>query len=179
MTCGALGEGMTEVELSAGSILSEDSGGQGPVVVLVPWAADDGLVLGWGRGRAGAGRWVGSATLPLGAHRRPMPAEADLSLGGQVRLLVEVLERLGLEEVTLVFNDWCGARLLVAEGWVGRVGRVVLASWATDDNCPPGRPGRVAVLAGFRRPEDPCGLQGDWPAWAEGLLDDPGEEPAS
>jgi pimeloyl-ACP methyl ester carboxylesterase len=66
-------------------------------------------------------------TLPLGAHRRPMRADADLSLRGQVRLLAEFLERLELEEVTLVFNDWWGAQLLVAAGWDGRVGRLVLA----------------------------------------------------
>jgi len=86
-------------------------------------------------------------TLPLGAHRQPMRADADLSLRGQVRLLAEFLERLELEEVTLVFNDWCGAQLLVAEGWDGRVGRLVLASCETDDNYPPGLPGRVAALA--------------------------------
>jgi hypothetical protein len=49
--------------------------------------------------------------------------------------------------MTLVFNDWCGARLLVAEGWDGRVGRLVLASCETDDNHPPGLPGRFAALA--------------------------------
>ena len=49
--------------------------------------------------------------------------------------------------MTLVFNDWCGAQLLVAEGWDGRVGRLVLASCETDDNYPPGLPGRVAALA--------------------------------
>jgi pimeloyl-ACP methyl ester carboxylesterase len=86
-------------------------------------------------------------TLPLGAHRRPMRADADLSLRGQVRLLAEFLERLELQEVTLVFNDWCGAQLLVAEGWDARVGRLVLASCETDDNYPPGLPGRVAALA--------------------------------
>jgi pimeloyl-ACP methyl ester carboxylesterase len=54
---------------------------------------------------------------------------------------------LELGEVTLVFNDWCGAQLLVAEGWDGRVGRLVLASCETYDNYPPGLPGRVAALA--------------------------------
>jgi pimeloyl-ACP methyl ester carboxylesterase len=49
--------------------------------------------------------------------------------------------------VTLVFNDWCGAQLLVAEGWDARVGRLVLASCETYDNYPPGLPGRVAALA--------------------------------
>jgi pimeloyl-ACP methyl ester carboxylesterase len=76
-----------------------------------------------------------------------MRPEADLSLRGQVRLLAEFLERLELEEVTLVFNDWCGAQLLVAEGWDGRVERLVLASCETYDNYPPGLPGRVAALA--------------------------------
>jgi hypothetical protein len=32
-------------------------------------------------------------------------------------------------------------------GGLGGVGRVVLASWETDDNYPPGLPGRVAALA--------------------------------
>jgi pimeloyl-ACP methyl ester carboxylesterase len=85
--------------------------------------------------------------MPLGSHAEPMRPDADLSLRGQVRLLVEFLERLELEEVTLVFNDWCGAQLLVAEGSDGRVGRLVLASCETYDNYPPGLPGRVAALA--------------------------------
>jgi hypothetical protein len=87
-----------------------------------PWAADDGLALGCGRGRAGAGRSLCSAHLAAGRPPTTDAPEADLSLGGQVRLLAEFLERLELEEVTLVFNDWCGAQLLVAEGWDGRVG---------------------------------------------------------
>jgi len=86
-------------------------------------------------------------TMPMGAHRRPMRPEADLSLEGQVRLLVELLDRLDLEEATLVFNDWCGAQLLIAEGWDRRVARLVFASCETYDNYPPGLPGRVAGLA--------------------------------
>jgi pimeloyl-ACP methyl ester carboxylesterase len=76
-----------------------------------------------------------------------MNPDADLSLRGQVRLLVELLERLELERVTLVFNDWCGAQLLVAEGWDERVAGLVFASCETADNYPPGLPGRVAALA--------------------------------
>src|SRR5215211_6129508 len=137
---------MTEVELSAGAIRYEDTGGEGPVVVLC-----HGLLMA-------ASLWEAVVeelrpgfrcirpTLPLGAHRRPMRPEADLSLRGQVRLLAEFLERLELEEVTLVFNDWCGAQLLVAEGWDARVGRLVLASCETDDNYPPGLPGGLAAV---------------------------------
>jgi pimeloyl-ACP methyl ester carboxylesterase len=145
MTC--MGEAMAEIELSAGAIRYEDTGGEGPVVVLC-----HGLLMAaslWDAVVAELGPGVRCVrpTLPLGAHRQPMRADADLSLRGQVRLLAEFLERLGLEEVTLVFNDWCGAQLLVAEGWDARVGRLVLASCETYDNYPPGLPGRVAALA--------------------------------
>jgi pimeloyl-ACP methyl ester carboxylesterase len=138
---------MAEIELSAGPILYEDTGGEGPVIVLC-----HGLLMTaslWDEvvEELGPGFRCVRPTLPLGAHRRPMRADADLSLPGQVRLLAEFLDRLELEEVTLVFNDWCGAQLLVAEGWDARVGRLVLASCETDDNYPPGLPGRVAALA--------------------------------
>ena len=138
---------MAEIELSAGPILYEDTGGEGPVIVLC-----HGLLMTaslWDEvvEELRPGFRCVRPTLPLGAHGRPMRADADLSLRGQVRLLAEFLERLELQEVTLVFNDWCGAQLLVAEGWDARVGRLVLASCETDDNYPPGLPGRVAALA--------------------------------
>src|SRR6266511_432153 len=147
MTCKGMGDVMAEIELSAGSILYEDTGGEGPVIVLL-----HGLLMTaslWDEvvEELGPGFRCVRPTLPLGAHRRPMRSEADLSLRGQVRLLVEFLERLELQEVTLVFNDWCGAQLLVAEGWDARVGRLVLASCETYDNYPPGLPGRVFGLA--------------------------------
>jgi pimeloyl-ACP methyl ester carboxylesterase len=143
----SMGEAMAEIELSAGSILYEDTGGEDPVIVLC-----HGLLMTaslWDQvvEELGPGYRCVRPTLPLGAHRRPMRADADLSLPGQVHLLAEFLERLELQEVTLVFNDWCGAQLLVAEGWDGRVGRLVLASCETDDNYPPGLPGRVAAAA--------------------------------
>jgi pimeloyl-ACP methyl ester carboxylesterase len=142
-----MGEAMAEIELAAGAIRYEDSGGEGPVIVLC-----HGLLMTaslWDEvvEELGPGFRCVRPTLPLGAHRRPMRADADLSLRGQARLLAEFLDRLELEEVTLVFNDWCGAQLLVAEGWDARVGRLVLASCETDDNYPPGLPGRVFGLA--------------------------------
>ena len=138
---------MAEIELSAGPIRHEDTGGEGPVIVLC-----HGLLMTaslWDEvvEELGPGFRCVRPTLPLGAHRQPMRADAELSLRGQVRLLAEFLDRLELQEVTLVFNDWCGAQLLVAEGWDARVGRLVLASCETDDNYPPGLPGRVAALA--------------------------------
>ncbi len=142
-----MGAAMAEIELSAGAIRYEDSGGEGPVVVLCHGLLMTASLWDAVVKELGPGFRCVRPTLPLGAHRRPMRADADLSLRGQVRLLVEFLERLELQKVTLVFNDWCGAQLLVAEGWDGRVGRLVLASCETDDNYPPGLPGRVAALA--------------------------------
>jgi pimeloyl-ACP methyl ester carboxylesterase len=145
MTC--MGAAMAEIELSAGPIRYEDSGGEGPVVVLCHGLLMTASLWNAVVAELGPGFRCVRPTLPLGAHRRPMRPDADLSLRGQVRLLAEFLERLELEEVTLVFNDWSGAQLLVAEGWDARVGRLVLASCETDDNYPPGLPGRVAALA--------------------------------
>ena len=138
---------MPEVTLSAGSISYEDSGGDGPAVVLC-----HGLLMN-------ASLWDEVVsdlapdfrclrpTLPMGAHRVPMRPDADLSLRGQARLLAEYLDRLELNGVTLVFNDWCGAQVMVAEAWDARIGRLVFASCETFDNYPPGLPGRTAALA--------------------------------
>jgi pimeloyl-ACP methyl ester carboxylesterase len=138
---------MAEIELSAGAISYEDTGGGGPVIVLC-----HGLLMSaslWDEvvEALGSGFRCVRPTMPLGAHPRPMRPDADLSLRGQVRLLAEFLQRLDLHEVTLVFNDFCGAQPLVAEGWDGNVGRLVLTSCGTYDNYPPGLPGRVAALA--------------------------------
>jgi pimeloyl-ACP methyl ester carboxylesterase len=45
-------------------------------------------------------------TLPLGGHRRPMRADANLSMRAQARLVAEFLERMDLREATLVGNYW-------------------------------------------------------------------------
>ena len=136
-----------DIELSAGSVSYEDSGGDGPPLVLLHGLLMDGSL--WDEvvdHLAPKFRCI-RPTLPMGAHRTPMAPDADLSLRGQVRILVEFVERLELTDVTLVFNDWCGAQVLVAEGWDERVGRLVFASCETFDNYPPGLPGRVAALA--------------------------------
>jgi pimeloyl-ACP methyl ester carboxylesterase len=74
-----------------------------------------------------------------------MNADADLSLPGVARLVEEFLERLGLEDVTLVGNDTGGAlvQLLVDSP---RVGRIVLVSCEAFDNLPPGLTGRTLAM---------------------------------
>jgi pimeloyl-ACP methyl ester carboxylesterase len=140
---------MKQVELSAGTIEYQDTGGDGPVVVLLHGLLMDASL--WDEVIAGlaAGYRCVAPTLPLGAHRHAMRADADLSLPGIARLASEFLERLGLREVTLVGNDTGGAlaQLLMAGG-DARVGRAVLVSCDAFDNFPPGLTGRTLVLTG-------------------------------
>jgi pimeloyl-ACP methyl ester carboxylesterase len=48
-------------------------------------------------------------TLPLGAHQRPMNADADLSPQGMATLIRDFISALGLRDVTIVGNDTGGA----------------------------------------------------------------------
>jgi pimeloyl-ACP methyl ester carboxylesterase len=64
---------------------------------------------------------------PLGAHRVPMPPDADLTPPGVAGLIAEFLEALDLDDVTVVANDTGGAitQILMANH-PQRLGRVVL-----------------------------------------------------
>ncbi|TVL93357.1 alpha/beta fold hydrolase [Streptomyces sp. SAJ15] len=133
---------MAEVELSAGTIEYEDTGGDGPVVVLLHGVAMDGTLWRHVVAELRADFRCVVPTLPLGGHRRPMRPDADLSVLGVARLVAEFLDRLELRDVTLVMSDWGGAQALVADGRAGRVGRLVITSCEAFDNFPPGLPGR-------------------------------------
>jgi pimeloyl-ACP methyl ester carboxylesterase len=135
---------MNEVILSAGPIEYADSGAGSPIVLLHGLLMDGTLWDGPVAELASNHRCV-VPTLPLGAHRRGMNADADLSLPGVARLVEEFLERLGLEDVTLVGNDTGGAlvQLLVDSP---RVGRIVLVSCEAFDNLPPGLTGRTLAM---------------------------------
>ncbi len=138
---------MPEVEVTAGRIAYQDSGGDGPVVVMIP-----GLLMDWKQWRkvidelAPEFRCV-SPSLPTGAHWKPMNRDADLSLIGMGRIVTEFLEAAGLEDVTLCFNDWCGAQVMIADGGMDRVGKLVLVSCETAGNYPPGLAGFAAWLS--------------------------------
>jgi pimeloyl-ACP methyl ester carboxylesterase len=138
---------VSEVELSAGTIEYEDTGGGGAAVVLLHGLAMDGSLWRHVVADLRSDYRCVVPTLPLGGHRRPMRPDADLSPRGIARLVAEFLERLDLRDVTLVGNDWGGAQLLIAEGRAERVGRLVLASCEAFDNFPPGLPGRAVWLA--------------------------------
>jgi len=139
---------MKQIELSAGTIEYQDIG-QGPTLVLLhglmmdasPW---DGLIADL----AADHRCV-APTLPLGAHRHAMRADAGLLLPGIAWLVEEFVDHLDLDDVTLIGNDTDGAlvQLVMCDG-AGRVGRVVLASCEAFDNFPPRLTGLTLLLPG-------------------------------
>ena len=87
--------------------------------------------------------------LPFGAHRTPMPDDADLSLESIAIMIAEFLVELDLHDVTLICNDWGGAQLVISPGGSDRVANLVLISCEAFDNYPPGLPGRLLCLNAF------------------------------
>ena len=138
---------MSEVELSAGTIEYEDTGGTGPVVLLTHGVAMNGSLWDKVVAELRADHRCVVPNLPLGGHRRAMRAGADLSMRGIARLIAELMERLDLRGVTLAMNDWGGPQLLVSEGRDERVARLVISSCEAFDNVPPGLPGRMLGLS--------------------------------
>ena len=140
---------MPEIELSAGTIEYEDTGGDGPAIVLLAGLLMDASLWDDVVARLSGDRRCVAPTLPLGAHRHPMRADADLSPRGIARLVSEFLERLDLDDVTLVGNDTGGAivQLIVGEQ-PARIGRIVLVSCEAFDNFPPGLTGKTLVATG-------------------------------
>lgn len=76
--------------------------------------------------------------LPLGAHRTPLGNNGALSPRGVARLIVELLDALDLQDVTLVGNDTGGAicQFVLDEG-SPRIGRLVLTNCDGFDVFPP------------------------------------------
>jgi pimeloyl-ACP methyl ester carboxylesterase len=144
---------MTQIELSSGTIDYTDTGGDGPVMVLLHGLMmDASLWDGVIADLSGDHRCV-APTLPLGAHQHPMRPDADLSMPGIARLVGEFCDRLDLADVTLVGNDTGGAlvQLIMAysPAWLTRV---VLASCDAFDNFPPGLTGKTLVASGRLSP---------------------------
>ena len=120
-----------------------DTGGDGPVVVLLHGVLMNGTV--WDRvvdGLRDRYRCI-VPDLPFGGHSVPMPHDADLKLESIATMLARFLVELDLQDVTLVCNDWGGAQLVVSPGGSDRVANLVLVSCEAFDNYPPALPGRL------------------------------------
>src|SRR5271156_4059751 len=143
---------MAQIELSAGTIHYEDTGGDGPVLLFSHGLLMDGSMWDEVVAELGPGYRVVRPVLPLGAHPTPMRADAEQSMSGIASLIGELLERLDLHDLTLFATDWGGPIVFVAAGppeQVARVARLVLLPCEAFTNVPPGLPGRTAALAGY------------------------------
>lgn len=144
---------MKSIELSAGTIEYEDTGGDGPVVVLLHGLLmDESLWTEVVAELRGDHRCV-VPVLPLGAHTHPVREGTDLSMGGIAKLVGEFLERLELRDVVLAGNDTGGAIVqLLACDDPSRLGGIALISCDAFENFPPGLTGKTLVMTGKLSP---------------------------
>lgn len=142
---------MPEVELTAGTVDYEDTGGSGPVLLLLHGVLMDGTLWRHVVEDLRADHRCVVPTLPLGGHARPMRDDADLSPRGHGRVVAELIERLDLNDVTVVANDTGGAvaQVMLLTERPERVARLVLTSCEAFDNYPPGLPGKVSAISGL------------------------------
>ena len=131
---------------AAAGFMYSDTGGDGPVVVLLHGVLTSGSL--WDDvvdGLADRYRCI-VPELPFGAHRTPMPDDAALDLASIVKMIAAFLVELDVGDVTLVSNDWGGVQLVISPGGSDRVANLVLVSCEAFDNYPPGLPGRLLCL---------------------------------
>ncbi|GAB2715661.1 alpha/beta fold hydrolase [Nocardia thraciensis] len=117
-----------ELDLPGGRIRYHDTGSGAPVVFVHGLLVNADLWRDVVPGVAAAGHRCIAPDLPFGAHSIPVP-DADLSPTGAADLIAAFLERLDLEDVTLVANDTGGAiaQILLTRDR-SRIGRVVLTN---------------------------------------------------
>jgi pimeloyl-ACP methyl ester carboxylesterase len=128
---------MPEVQLSAGTIDFEDTGGEGPAIVFVHGLMMDGSLWHDVVEDLRSDYRCVLPTLPLGAQRQAMNPDADLSMRGVAALLGEFIERLELRDVTLAMNDWGGPQLLIGSPQQHLIARLVICACEAFDNVPP------------------------------------------
>lgn len=137
---------MPQVKLTAGVLDYSDTGGTGPVVVLVPGLAMDGTLWRKVVPELARDHRVLVPTLPLGSHPVPMEPDADLSSRGIGALQAEFLDALDLRDVTFVGND-SGLFQFAAAARPDRISRLVITSCEAFENFPPGLPGKSITSA--------------------------------
>jgi pimeloyl-ACP methyl ester carboxylesterase len=126
---------MPELELPQGTVRYTDTGGEGPVVVLVHGAFVNGSLWRDVVGPLSRVARVVVPELPLGSHPVSLRADADLTPPGVARLVADLLAALDLREVTLVGNDTGGAICqLVATAHPHRLARLVLTNCDAYEN---------------------------------------------
>ena len=127
------------IETPYGSVRVCDTGGSGtPLLLIHALLVDGDLYSELVPLLTAQGHRCLIPEMPLGAHEIALHPDADLTPPGLARLLVEVLDALGVERVDLVGVDTGGAlsQLLMAHHRE-RVGRVILTACDAYDAFPP------------------------------------------
>jgi pimeloyl-ACP methyl ester carboxylesterase len=128
---------MTEIDLPQGIVRVRDDGA-GPAIVFVHGLLVDGELWRDTAAALAPGHRCIVPDLPLGAHRHAMRAGADPSPRGVARLVGDLIERLDLEDVTLVGNDTGGAICqFLVDTRPERVARLVLTNCDGFEQFPP------------------------------------------
>ncbi len=123
-----------EVRLDGGTVRYRETGEGEPVVFVHGLLVHGGLWRGVVPRLSGGFRCI-VPDWPLGSHGEAMDVGADLSFGGMTRIVVEFLDALGLEGVTLVGHDTGGAICQsVVASYPGRVDRLVLTNCDAFEN---------------------------------------------
>lgn len=137
------------IELSSGPLDYHDSGGNGPALVFLHGLLMDSSLWADVVAELSPTHRCVVPTLPLGGHRRPIGRGTELTLQSVATMVAELLERLALDDATVIGNDTGGAiaQLLVADH-PARIGSLVLVSCDAFENFPPGLTGRALVLMG-------------------------------
>jgi pimeloyl-ACP methyl ester carboxylesterase len=127
-----------EIELASGTVRYREAGAGKPIVFVHGYLVDgrlwDGVVDRLAdRFRCLAPDW------PIGSQQVAMNPDADLTPPGVAATIADFLDRLGLDEVTIVGNDSGGAmsQVLVTRH-PERIARLVLTNCDTHENFPPG-----------------------------------------
>ena len=134
-----------------------------PVVLVHGLLVDARLWEPVGERLASAGIRSYAPTLPLGSHKHPMNADADLSPQGVAKLVLDFIQALGLSDVIIAGNDTGGAICQIMLGAdTSRISAAVLTNGDAFDTFPPRalaplfsalrHPAMVACIAPTLRP---------------------------
>lgn len=131
------------IELSSGTVEYVDTGGSGPVIVLLHGLAMDYTLWDEVIGLLQSEFRCIAPTLPVGAHRHPVKPCFHLSPDSVSSLVGEFIEALDLRNVVLVEND-SGRAQTLAGTEPDRLAKLVIVACEAFENYPPGLPGKVA-----------------------------------
>jgi pimeloyl-ACP methyl ester carboxylesterase len=140
---------MPEIQLPQGTIRYRDEGTGTPIVFIHGLLADGRLWDPIVSELAKDARVV-VPDLPLGAHRVPMRADADLTPYGLAKLIADFLEALDLRDVLLVGNDTGGGLCqITVTRHPERIGRLLLTPCDAFENFPPKMIRPVQYIGGY------------------------------